>query len=30
MGDRISRYSAEADDSTRHIVGLLTGQNVTR
>jgi hypothetical protein len=30
MGDRMSRYSAEADDSLRHIVGLLTGPNVMR
>jgi hypothetical protein len=28
-GDRTSRNGAEAGDSTRHVVGLLTGQNVT-
>ena len=29
MGDRMSRYSEEADGSLRHVVGLLTSQNVT-
>ena|SRR6266511_1921561 len=29
-GERTSRNSAEADDSLRHIVGLLTSQNVMR
>jgi hypothetical protein len=29
MGDRMSRYSVEADDILRRVVGLLASQNVT-